>query len=85
MVFPSACPRCGSTDRTPYYHTRTLAITGRILGQPYDHIVYRYTRCRACGQHRVDRHYEFRSPPDQPTDSKSRTDELDNQTATSDP
>lgn len=55
------CPKCGSTDRTPY----TLRLVQRHegfdpAGKPYTAIVRRRTSCAACGQHRIDRHYEFK-------------------------
>ena len=55
----SRCRRCGSTERTPYYNKKEL-ITRR--DPQFTHIVLRYTSCAACGQHRVDRTLEKRTP-----------------------
>ncbi len=55
------CPKCQSTDRQPYYRTTIAAYHGTDpAGQPCTHIVRRWTACAACGQHRIDRTYEFR-------------------------
>ena len=55
------CPQCGSTRRAPYTSRVEQAYEGIDPdGQPYTHIVRRRTRCLACGQHRIDRHYECR-------------------------
>jgi hypothetical protein len=61
LVLPAACVRCHSTERAPYDKIRERAISGRTTdGRPYTHVVWRKTRCRACGQARVERHYEHR-------------------------
>lgn len=61
LVLPAACVRCHSTEREPYDKVRERAITGRTTdGHIYTHVVWRKTRCRACGQARIERHYEFR-------------------------
>jgi hypothetical protein len=56
----SRCRACGSTDREGYYGVRVLQMAGAHEGEPYTHIVWRRTRCRCCGQMRVDRSYEHR-------------------------
>lgn len=62
---PSRCPNpeCQSTDREPYRdgpHIE-MAYCGSQDGKLYTHVVWRRTRCRACGQHRIDRTHENRS------------------------
>jgi hypothetical protein len=59
-VEPSRCQSCGSTEREKYFCTTTRAIAGSHDGQPYTHIVWRRTRCKACGQVRIDKSYEHR-------------------------
>lgn len=57
------CQRCQSTNRNPYTSRVEQAYAGTTLGgQPYTHIVRRRTSCADCGQHRIDKHYEFRRP-----------------------
>lgn len=57
----SRCPKCGSTERVPYYNRRERAISGVTPdGHPYTHVVWRRTRCENCGQVRDDRTYEQR-------------------------
>jgi hypothetical protein len=57
---PTRC-KCGSTERERYFHTLKRAIAGVTAGgQPYTHVVWRRTRCRACGQVRTDRGRENR-------------------------
>jgi hypothetical protein len=58
----SRCRECGSTNRTAYrqkiehehggHHHRT--------GEPFTHIVKRWTSCADCGQARIDITYENR-------------------------
>lgn len=57
----SRCPKCGSTDRAPYARkeTKDLATTLVRAGGPYNRIVYRWTKCIACDQVRVDRTFEL--------------------------
>lgn len=55
------CRKCGSTDRTPYRRTTETAHNGQHQGQPYTHIVRRWTSCAACGQARVDMTHENRT------------------------
>lgn len=59
-VAPSRCRKCQSTDRTPYTNTVERAIEGLQDGQPYTHILWRATKCAACGQSRRDRCFENR-------------------------
>ena len=61
---PSQCPKCGSTDREPYSNVRVMEFAGvdPRNGQAYTHVVWRRTRCRACGQSRIDRAQENRRP-----------------------
>lgn len=62
------CPRCHSTERERYFHTTERAIDGTTPasspepGRPFTHVVWRRTRCKSCGQVRIDRFYENRSP-----------------------
>ena len=59
---PSRCPRCGSTQRVPYFgRLPEQAFEGYTGdGEPYTHIVRRRTKCCGCGQFRVDISYENR-------------------------
>lgn len=58
---PTRCPSCGSTEREPYNNTREHDFAGLDdHGRPYTHVVWRRTRCRACGQSRDDRFRENR-------------------------
>jgi len=57
---PSRC-RCGSTDREPYSQTIVTEYGGEFNGQPFTHIVRRWTKCAACGQARVDKSHENRT------------------------
>jgi DNA-directed RNA polymerase subunit N (RpoN/RPB10) len=61
-AIPSRCRSCGSTERDPYYKTRVICNPGTDPnnGEPYTHLVLRYTRCRSCGQTRPDRSFENR-------------------------
>lgn len=57
----SRCPKCQSTERERYFKTVEVAIGGRELdGNEYTHVVRRWTRCKACGQARIDRSCEYR-------------------------
>ena len=55
----SQCPKCHSTERTPYPDTPTrLDGEGTTPeGRPYTAVILRRTTCTNCGQHRVDRSY----------------------------
>jgi len=57
----SRCPKCQSTDRTPYSGTVTVHAPGMDGTQPYTHVVKRWTKCAKCGQARVDQSLENRS------------------------
>ena len=54
------CQGCGSTERDPYFGTTEHEIVGVRDGRPYTHVVWRRTKCRACGQLRLDRFFENR-------------------------
>jgi len=59
------CKQCGSTEREPYYKMTEQEHGGIDPdGQPYTHIVRRWTRCRSCPDRpvRIDRFYENRQP-----------------------
>jgi hypothetical protein len=64
-VIPSACKRCGSTQRTPYDKVIERVMTGTIADKAYTHIVWRRTKCTSCGQARIERHYENRPTADE--------------------
>lgn len=60
-VTASRCRKCDSTEREAYSKTREFERSGVDgEGRPYSHVVWRRTRCRKCGQRRVDRSYENR-------------------------
>lgn len=62
---PSRCPTCGSTEREAYFRTMETEYHGiDPAGQPYTHILRRWTHCAACGQARIDRSYELRVEDD---------------------
>ncbi len=61
VVEPSRCPKCGSTERSPYFGTVTRDTAGVYQGKPFDRIVRHRTRCGNCGQTRVDKEYHFRA------------------------
>lgn len=56
------CKKCGSTDREPYHGTTTYEkpIEGEHNGEPFTHVIWKRTRCRSCGQARVDKYRENR-------------------------
>lgn len=56
----SSCPKCGSTDRVPYYRKTEHERLKAPDGKPCTHAVLRYTQCEGCGQHRIDRTFENR-------------------------
>lgn len=73
---PSRCPKCDSTGRLRYYRTRVQTYPGTDPdGQPCTHIIRRWTACSLCGQHRIDRFYEYR--PEDPTATLDIPDEED--------
>lgn len=58
----SRCVKCQATERERYFRTEEKEIAGRDPdGNEYTHVVWRWTRCTACGQVRVDRTYENRA------------------------
>jgi predicted Zn-ribbon and HTH transcriptional regulator len=59
LVEPSACRVCGSTDRAAYHNVRTLDFPGETPdGRKYTRVVFRRTKCLACGQVRDDKSLE---------------------------
>lgn len=57
----SRCPKCNSTERTPYRNKRESECGGKTLdGKPFTHVVWQSTTCAKCGQHRTDKTYENR-------------------------
>lgn len=65
-VLPSRCVSCGSTDRDPYCNTRTVTGDGIAPdGGRYTAVELSNTRCRHCGQCRVDRRYQYVPDSDQ--------------------
>lgn len=57
----SHCRKCHSTERTAYTNTVEREISGVTSDQrPYTHILWRSTKCAACGQARKDRCFENR-------------------------
>jgi hypothetical protein len=56
----TACPGCASTDRVAYYAVRRADINSRLPdGRVFNGVTWRRTRCKSCGQHRIDREYHF--------------------------
>jgi hypothetical protein len=54
-VTPSACPNCGSTERTGYAGTKARKLSGQLPdGRRYQTVVWKPTKCRGCNQNRVD-------------------------------
>lgn len=61
-AFPSRCPNCDSTERTPYTNTLEQPYCGiDAAGNPYTHIIRRNTRCEVCDTPRIDRTFENRT------------------------
>jgi hypothetical protein len=59
LVEPSACKACGSIERESYFNVRRLDYAGTTPdGRPYTQVVWRRTRCTACGQVRDDKSFE---------------------------
>jgi hypothetical protein len=58
LVRPASCPGCQSTEREPYRLAFTRKQPGFHNGQRYDRIVYRDTKCKACGRPRREAHFE---------------------------
>ncbi|QEG15530.1 hypothetical protein GmarT_13710 [Gimesia maris] len=58
-VFLSQCPACLSTDRLGYSSVKTREFSGTApTGQPFNYVSRKRTRCRKCGQKRIDVTYE---------------------------
>ena len=55
----SRCPTCGSSERSEYSNRREHVHSGEYDGKPFNRVVWRNCHCLNCGQHRVDRTYEF--------------------------
>lgn len=54
------CPGCQSTKRGPYTTKNVQTYVGEAPdGKPFTRILRRRTVCLDCGQHRIDRHYEY--------------------------
>jgi hypothetical protein len=53
----TACPKCGSTRRAPYFNRREIPYAGTcfLTGQVYTSIIVRRCSCVDCGQFRDDR------------------------------
>lgn len=51
-VAPSRCPKCGSSQRTPYRKSWEKTFAKGIIPAK---LIYRRTRCLDCGQARIDR------------------------------
>lgn len=60
----SRCAKCGGTEREPYTNTATQVYPGMRDGKPYNRIVRNHTRCKTCGQARVDRVYKYVPEPE---------------------
>lgn len=85
----SRCPRCGSTNRAPYWGKIERPCGVSRGGVEYTHLVLRSTRCLDCGTQRRDRHFENRpdeKPPaidptarDQVEESKAKRSRLRSQ------
>ncbi len=58
----TACPACGSTDRTEYKDTREPLEHAGVTpsGKPYTHVRWKRTCCKGCGQFRIDKVFENR-------------------------
>jgi hypothetical protein len=61
IIVPSTCPTCGSTDWTEYEGRSELEFSGTDpRGRPYNLIVWRTCRCKACDQWRYDKSFEMK-------------------------
>jgi len=59
-VAASRCRKCGSTDRAPYSQTKSRQLTGCTpAGEPYNRVSWKRTKCKSCGQARVDKIFEL--------------------------
>jgi hypothetical protein len=57
------CPKCRSTERDHYSRRRVVPYYGADPdGCPCTRVVFRWTRCLACGQARIDKFYENITP-----------------------
>lgn len=54
-VTPSICPKCGSENREKYFGSTIQEYLG-------ERITRKRTKCRECGQHRIDRFIERIKP-----------------------
>lgn len=54
-TYSTCCKKCGSTDREKYWNSRTVNADKVINGVKYKKVIIHNTRCRKCGQARVDR------------------------------
>ena len=53
------CKACHSTERERYTNSRSVSTCGiDPEGKPYNRVTWRNTRCKNCGQVRVDKSYE---------------------------
>lgn len=60
VVKKSRCPKCQSTDREAYHNVRELAIDSVTPdGERYNRVIWRRTRCKNCGQVRIDKSFEL--------------------------
>lgn len=55
------CPHCDSTERVPYFGTRSMEYFGTdpSNGKKYNQITWRRTKCKACNRARIDKFYEL--------------------------
>lgn len=53
------CRKCGSTERESYQQKHEIPAAGQLApdGKPASHIKLQWTKCKSCGQSRVDRTY----------------------------
>lgn len=52
------CPKCHSVKRERYHRVRSREISGTTRdGRRYTRVTWRRTKCRSCGQCRVDVEY----------------------------
>ncbi len=58
-IYAAYCPKCGSSDRTAYTHSRSKQISGALLdGRPYSNVIWQRCKCLKCGQTRVEKTFE---------------------------
>lgn len=58
------CPKCLSIKRERYHRVRSREISGTTRdGRPYDRITWRRTRCKSCGQNRIDVEHTMSAVP----------------------